>query len=129
MRRERMTNPFMQYKQQSINTMSSGELVVTLFEEVYKDLLRTSMLMKEEKFEEARAFSEKAKKIFSHLITALDFKIEISQNLYQLYNFFNQEIIAAEIRRSATPIDEILPLISDLKNTWSEAEKLVHMQR
>lgn len=124
-----MSNPFIQYQKQSINTMSSGELVIKLFEEAYKNLLRASMLYKEEKPEEANIFTQKAKNIFNHLISILDFNVEISKNLYQLYTFFNQQIIAAEIKRKAEPIDEILPLIQDLKSTWTQAEKLVHMKK
>lgn len=124
-----MSNPFMQYKQQSINTMSSGELIIKLFEEAYKNLLRASMLYKENKPSDATVFTEKTKKIFNHLISILNFNVEISQNLYQLYMFFNQQIITAEVKQSAGPIDEILPLISDLKTTWGEAEKLVHMKK
>lgn len=124
-----MSNPFMQYKQQSINTMSSGELVIKLFEEAYKNLLRASMLYKESNPTDATEYTEKTKKIFNHLMTILNFNVEISKNLYQLYMFFNQQIIASEVKQSSEPIDEILPLISDLKTTWAEAEKLVHMQK
>lgn len=124
-----MSNPFLQYKQQSVNTMSNGELVIKLFEENYKNLLRASMLYKEDKPEEAGAFAEKAKHIFNHLISILNFNVPVSQNLHQLYNFFNQQIISAEIKRKADPIDEILPLVNELKTTWAEAEKLVHMQK
>lgn len=124
-----MSNPFIQYQKQSINTMSSGELVIKLFEEAYKNLFRASMLYKENKPTEANVFTQKSKNIFNHLISVLDFNVEISKNLYQLYTFFNQQIIAAEIKRTAEPIEEILPLIQDLKSTWSQAEKLVHMKK
>ncbi len=124
-----MSNPFMQYKQQSINTMSSGELVVTLFEEASKNLNLACKLYIDKNYDPAKICTEKAKNIFTHLITVLDFNYDISQNLYQLYNFFNQQIIVAEVRQDAKPIEEILPLINDLKNTWSEAQKLIHIKK
>jgi len=122
-----VNNPFMQYKQQSINTMSGGELIVTLFEEVTKNINIALIMFGEGKIDVALVNTAKAKKIFSHLIGVLDFNIEISQNLYQLYTFFNQEIIASEARLSGEPLKEILPLVQDLKNTWAEAQKLIHM--
>lgn len=122
-----MTNPFMQYKQQSINTMSGGELIVTLFEEVTKNINIAIIMFDEGKTDVALINTNKAKKIFSHLIGILDFNIEISQNLYQLYTFFNQEIIASEAKLNSEPLKEILPLVQDLKNTWTEAQKLIHM--
>lgn len=124
-----MANPYAQYKQQSINTMSSGELVIKLFEEAYKSLLQADMLYNEKKADLASTHTDKAKRVFSHLISCLDMSIPVSQNLYQLYNFFNQEIIKAEIKQSNLPLQEIIPLVKDLKETWVEAEKSIHMNK
>lgn len=124
-----MSNPFMQYKQQSINTMSSGELVVTLFDEIVKNLNMASKMLADKNIDVAMRCTEKSKKIITHLIGSLDFNYDVSQNLYQLYNFFNQQIIVSEVRQNPQPIDEILPLITDLKQTWSEAQKIIHIKK
>ncbi|WMJ24265.1 flagellar export chaperone FliS [Paludicola sp. MB14-C6] len=122
-------NPIMQYKQQSINTMSNSELIVKLYEEASKDLTLASKMFCERNNTAALICTKKAKDIFQHLISVLDYNYEISNNLYQLYSFFNMQIIRAEIQQSGALIDEITPLVNDLKNTWVEAQKIIHMNK
>lgn len=119
----------MQYKQQSINTMSGSELIVKLYEEASKNLTVASKLFKDQNTTAALVCTQKAKDIFQHLISVLDYNYEISNNLYQLYNFFQMQIIRAEAQLNGELIDEILPLINDLKSTWVEAQKIVHINK
>lgn len=122
-------NPIMQYKEQSINTMSRGEQLVTLFDEVLKNLRYGSVLLKDGKYDVAQKCTEKCKNIFSYLSSVLDRKYPVSQDLYQMYYFFNQQIIKAEVRRDPVPLDELLPLVEDLRNTWAQAEKQSHISK
>lgn len=122
-----MANPYMQYKTQSINTMSGGELVTTLYDEIIKNLRLASILFGKSEYVGAETASEKARKIISHLITTLDYQYPISDNLSKLYHFFNQQIVNANVKRSSGPIDDIVPLIADLRATWVEAQKQAHM--
>lgn len=119
----------MQYKQQSINTMSNSELIVKLYEETIKDLTLASKMFNEKNADAALVCTQKAKDIIKHLGSVLDFHYEISHNLKQLYNFFHMQIVRAEAQLSGELIDEILPLIIDLKNTWVEAQKIVHINQ
>lgn len=116
----------MQYKSQAISTMSSGELIVTLFDGIIKNLNVAVQLFEKGDIDVASTCTQKCKTIFDHLIISLDFNFELSHNLFKLYNFFKQEIITAEIKHEGSPIAGILPLIVDLKNTWVEAQKLSH---
>lgn len=124
-----MSNPFMQYKQQAISTMSGGELITSLFDGVIKNLNLAITLYDKGDNKVAAVCTEKCKRIFDHLILSLDFKIPVSNELFKLYNFFKQEIVAAEIKLKSEPLSEILPLITDLKNTWAEASKLSHIAK
>lgn len=119
-------NPIMQYKQQSISTMSRGEQLVLLFDEALKNIRYGSILLKDNKYNAAVKCTEKCKNIFSYLSSILDKSYPISEDLYQMYYFFNQEIIQAEVRRDPAPLNELLPLVEDLRATWAQAEKQNH---
>ncbi|MEG2814056.1 MAG: flagellar export chaperone FliS [Oscillospiraceae bacterium] len=123
-----MSNPLMQYKQQSINTMSSAELILTLYDEALKNLRIAVMKFDSEEVEIATTCTNKAKEIFKYLMESLDFNYDISNNLFKLYLFFNQEIISSEITLKSKPITELLPLIEDLKSTWTQANRSLHTQ-
>ena len=122
-------NPIMQYKEQSINTMSKGEQLITLLNEALKNLHYGSLMLKDKNYATAQKCTEKSKKIFSYLSSVLDWNYEVTNDLYQLYYFFNQQIIKAEVKRDAAVLDELVPLVEKMRDTWEEAEKLSHMNK
>ncbi|NLJ31983.1 MAG: flagellar protein FliS [Clostridiales bacterium] len=119
-------NPIMQYKQQSVSTMSRGEQLVALFDEALKNIRYGAVLLKGKNWDAALKCTEKSRNIFSYLSSVLDGKYRISADLYQMYYFFNQEIIRAEVRRDPAALEELLPLVEDLRNTWAQADKQNH---
>lgn len=122
-----MINPFEQYKQTSVNTMTKGELLILLFDEAIKKLNQSKLLLEHEDFNNANISLEKVRKIFNHLIVTLDDKYQLSNELREMYMFFNSEIIKASSMKSTKYIDDILPLIKELRNTWAEADKIARM--
>lgn len=122
-------NPIMQYKEQSINTMTKGEQLITLFDEALKNLRYGSMMLKDENYATAQKCTEKCKNIFSYLSSVLDHQYSVSQDLYQLYYFVSQQVIKAEVRRDGAILDELVPLVEDMRDTWVQAEKLSHMKK
>lgn len=123
------SNAIFQYKQQSVSTMSRGEQLVLLFDEILKNLHHASLLLNNHDDTNASKCLDKCKQIFTYLSSVLDHKYEISKNLYDLYYFCNQQVIRAEIRRDSKILEELVPLVKDMRDTWAEAEKLVHMKK
>lgn len=119
-----MLNPFEQYKQTSVNTMTKGELLILLYDEAIKKLNQSKLLMENKDYENANISLEKTRKIFNHLIVTLDDKYQISKDLADMYMFFNTEIIKASSLKSSAYIEQILPMVKDLRNTWAEADKI-----
>lgn len=119
-----MLNPFEQYKKTSVNTMTKGELLILLFDEAIKKLNQGKILIEHKDYVQANIILEKCRKIFNHLIVTLDDKYELSHDLADMYMFFNKEIVMASSMKTTKNIDNILPMVKDLRNTWAEAEKL-----
>ncbi len=124
-----MFNPYEQYKKTSINTMTKGELLLLLFDEAIKKLNYSKVLMENNDFEQAEVHLTKCRKIFNHLIVSLDDKYELSRELSEMYQFFNGEIIKASSTKNVKNIDEILPMVKDLRNTWAEADKIARASK
>lgn len=119
-----MISAFEQYKKTSVNTMTRGELLVLLYDEAIKKMNMSKILMENNDFENASINLEKCRKIFNHLIVTLDDNYAISKDLREMYMFFNKELILASSMKSIKNIDNILPLVKDLRNTWEEADKI-----
>jgi len=121
------TNPIMQYQEQAINTMSKGELLIKLYDEVLKNINYASILLKQEDYPMAEQYCDKSKNIFNYLSSVLDRQYSVSADLYKIYYFMNSEIIRAQVKRDHTVLDALIPLVEDMRATWAEAEKLCHM--
>ncbi len=109
--------------------MTKGELLILLFDEAIKKLNQGKILMENEDYDNADISLEKTRKIFNHLIVTLDDKYALSKDLADMYMFFNGEIIKASSTKSTVYIDEILPIVKDLRNTWSEADKITRKSK
>lgn len=113
-----------QYKEQSVMTMTQGEMLLKLYEEVIKQL-KAAVIFIDDKPDIVKRNNalQKTQKIINHLRMTLNFDYEISNNLNALYEFFNKCIVEANIKNSSKPLKDIIPLIEDLNGAYSEAEK------
>ncbi|MGB4006908.1 MAG: flagellar export chaperone FliS, partial [Halanaerobiales bacterium] len=68
--------------------------------------------------------------IISELMVSLDMEQggEIARNLYNLYDYMNRRLIQANIRKDPALVDEVINLLSSLKESWEEAISKVRSQ-
>ena len=79
---------FQQYKQQSINTMTQGELLLLLYDELYKRLSQAEIMLDKQDYPVFEASVQRAVDIIAYLDGTLDRQYPISKNLAQLYEYF-----------------------------------------
>lgn len=116
------------YQEQAINTMSNGELVVKLYDELIKNLKYATVLFKNDDPVNAQKCTKKCQDIFNYLTVILNDKYELSGNLKKLYTFMVNEVIIASATGDTSHIDGILPQVQELRDAWAEAEKKVRAQ-
>lgn len=122
-------NLIKQYQEQSILTMSRGELLVKLYDELLKNLRYASMLLGQKQTEAAKKCTSKAKDIINYLFAILDDKYSISANLKQIYGHFLAQIIKANVSGEPANLDEIIPTVQELRDAWAKAEKATKSQK
>ena len=116
-------NPYQKYQQQSIMTMTQGEMLTKLYDEVIKQLNAVKQFNWKKDYEAANLASQKAQKILQHLNATLHFEYEISDNLSALYEYFIHRLIQANLHKDNEPIDEVLPMIDELRETFIQADR------
>ena len=109
--------------------MTKAQLLILLFDEAIKKLNLSKVMMEQGDFENAKVNLEKTRNIFIYLTVNLDEKYEMSQELSDMYMFFNAEIIKASSMKSVKYIDEILPMVKELRDTWEEADKISRISK
>ena len=107
--------------------MTQGDMINLLFDEVINRLNKGLVSLEQNDYEGSNAHFKKAQAIVTHLSTTLDHQYEVSGGLASLYEYFNYQILQANIKKSPEPVEEVLPMITELKEAFSQADKQVRM--
>lgn len=116
-------NGYDQYKQQSINTMTSGELLLLLYDELVKRLLRAELALDQENYELFDQSIKRSQEIVQYLDDTLDHQYPISAELSRLYEYFLFQLGRISVGRRKSLLQELRPYIEDLRSSFREAEK------
>ena len=112
-----------QYQQNSIMTATPEELTLMLYNGCIKGIRLAKVGLEEKDYEKANLYMCKAQAIIRELRATLDMKYEISQNLYDLYTYFLDRLIEANVKKESTILDEVEQFVIDSRDTWAEAMK------
>lgn len=109
------------YKRQEILSATRGELLLMLYDGCIKQLKIARMQIEEKAPENAHQALIKAQAILQKLMDDLDMSYDVSAQLMELYVFFVQEIVEANMKKDAGRIEPVLEMLTDLRNTWQTA--------
>ncbi len=122
-------NPYKKYREQSVNTMTQGELLNLLFETCVKRLTEGVMYIEQKDYSKANESLHKGERIIRYLDSTLDRQYEIANDYSRLYEYFLWRIMSGNIHKDAEAINEVIPMISDLGKTFKEAERIARQQQ
>ena len=118
-------NPYNIYKQNSVNMASSQQLLLMLLDGAvkYTKIARMAILNKDI----ARAHKElvRVQDIFLELMITMDKNTKYMEDLYNIYDFIKNELVKANIKKDITIIDNVLPLIEEIRDMWYEVDKKI----
>ena len=114
---------FQQYKAQSINTMTQGELLLLLYDELYKRLAQAELMLDQQQYPVYEASIERAVAIIEYLDATLDRQYPISKNLAQLYEYFTYELGRAKIGRRKEVLTHVKSMVGELRDAFRQAQK------
>lgn len=114
---------YQDYKEQGINEMSQGELLMLLYDELVKRLLRAGLALDKGDWPLFEASVDRCLDIIRYLDDTLDMQYPISRNLNRLYDYFSFELNRVKAGRNKTELDRVKAMIGDLRDTFREANK------
>lgn len=120
-------NAYNRYQEQSVMTMTSGEMLMKLYDETIKQLQAGKRYIEAKDMQQAEKALKKAQDILEYLRSTLNRKYPISANLSSLYRFFKEQIMSAIIRRDVKPLEDITPMVEELRDAFVQADKQVRM--
>lgn len=117
------SNAYGQYKSNSINFASKDQLLLMLLDGAVKFSKIARQAIKDRNVAVANENIKKTQNIFYELIYSLDLNKAKGwgESLVSVYKFIIDRLVQANIKKDVTIMDEVIPIIQEVKNTWNEA--------
>ena len=116
------------YQTVQITTSSPGETLIALYDGLFRflNLARFGLANREHRARAGEAIS-KSHAIISEFLVALDpsHAPELCQNLSNIYNFCLERLIEANLKNDPAMIDEVIRVLSPLREGFTAAVKQV----
>lgn len=114
---------YQQYKQQSVNTMTQGELLIVLYDELVKRAARADMALGQADYPLFEVSVDRCVDILRYLDATLDHQYPISAELHRLYDFFCYDFSRIKAGRNREELANLRPMVTDLRDSFRAAEK------
>ncbi|MBN8047973.1 flagellar export chaperone FliS [Paraclostridium bifermentans] len=115
-------NPYNAYKQNSVNTASKEQLLLMLVDGAVKYTKIARLAILDRNIERAHKELVRVQDIFLELMITMDRSSKAMDDLYQLYEYIKNELAKANMKKDIKIIDEVLPLIEEVRDMWHEVD-------
>ncbi|MBF9014722.1 MULTISPECIES: flagellar export chaperone FliS [unclassified Oceanispirochaeta] len=123
-------NPLNAYRQTKVKTASQGRLIVMLYDEALKqlDIGIEEMNRPQKRLDKVHNCIVKTQDVITELMASLDFEKggDIATNLYNLYMFFNKQLLQANMDKTSDSLSEIRRMMNELRTAWASIEGQPH---
>ncbi|MCR1971709.1 flagellar export chaperone FliS [Clostridium cochlearium] len=119
-------NAYNAYKTNSVNYASKEQLLLMVVDGAVKFSKIAKQGIEEKDIKKAHENIIKTQNIFYELMATLDVEKggEWAENLMKIYDFIIQRLVQANIKKDVKIMEEIIPIIEDIRDTWHEAYKI-----
>lgn len=117
------------YKQNSVTTASPGELTLMLYNGCLKFLNKAKLAIQDKNIQDKNTNLIKAQAIISELMATLNMDIEVSKNMFALYEYMNRRLVEANIQNDVSIIEEVEGFVTEFRDTWKEVIRINRQQQ
>ncbi|MBU3109064.1 flagellar export chaperone FliS [Clostridium gasigenes] len=124
------SNALNAYKNNSVNHASKEHLLLMLVDGAVRFAKVSRQAMVDKDIKKCHENIIKTQNIFSELMISLDQNAgEWATQMYRLYDFIKEKLVEANIKKDIKIMDEIIPLIEEVRDIWHEADKVLKEHR
>jgi flagellar protein FliS len=115
------SNGYNVYKNNSVNYASKDQLLLMILDGAVKFAKRAELDLNEKNIKKAHEDLIKTQDIFVELIASLDTDAgDWAKQLFKVYKFINEKLFETNMKKDVKILQEIIPLIEDIRNLWYE---------
>lgn len=117
-------DPSLQYLQMKVEGANQLELIIILYEGAIKFLNQAKLFFEAKKYDQRCDALINAQEVIRELRNSLDMSIkEISPRLKSLYDYMINRLIESNVQKKVEYIDEVLKMLTELKDVWAVINK------
>ena len=118
------SNGFNAYKNNSVNLASKEQLLLMLVDGAVKFAKRGRLAIEEKNIKMAHDSITRTQDIFTELRVTLDTSAgEWAEQMFKVYGFINEKLFEANVKKDVKVMDEVIPLIEEVRDIWHEAQR------
>lgn len=118
------SNGYNIYKTNSVNYASKDQMLLMLVDGAVKFAKIGRQAILDKDIQKAHNSLMRVQDIFTELIVTLDTdKAEWMKPLKEVYFFIKEKLVEANMSKKIETVDEVLPLIEEVRDLWHEAYK------
>lgn len=110
------------YKQDYVTTASPIDLIIMLYDGCIKQLKLAKIHKEDNRLDQISVCLEKAEEIVLELVRSLNFKIDISNDLVQLYEFMLNEMVSCNMTNEVEKLEPVIDMLTTLKDAWVQVK-------
>ncbi|ADH98583.1 flagellar protein FliS [[Bacillus] selenitireducens MLS10] len=122
-------NPYQQYKQNTVDTKSPGELTLMLYDGCLKFIRRAEEAIKNKNIEVKNENLLKAQNIIRELMLTLNTDVAVSQDMMSMYDYILNQLVEANMKNDLDALKEAAKYTEDFRDTWKEVIKIDRQER
>lgn len=117
-------NAYNVYKNNSVNYASKDQLLLMLVDGAVKFAKIGRQAIIDKDIKKAHTNLMKTQEIFIELMVSLDMdQAEWTKELMQIYAYIKDKLVEVNMKKDIKIMDEILPLIEEVRDLWYETDK------
>jgi len=126
-----LSNPYAQYRQNSVETASPTRLVVMLYDGAIRFLCQAVPAMRARKYDDQSKYIGKAQAIVAHLRDTLDHQAggAVAGHLGGLYAGLLDALTDANIHDKPERVEQVIEALRELREAWVEVDRLCQSGR
>ena len=111
------------YQDMKVQTASPAQIMIMLYDGAIRFTLQAKKKIEEKDYEAKGILISKTQAIVDELMNSLNFSIapDLCENLQKLYIYINEKLSEANIKRDLELLDEVIGLLSTLRDGWKQA--------
>ena len=114
---------YQHYREQAVNTMTPGELLLLLYDELVKRLTQAEISLEKQDYPTFEGAVDRCVDIIHYLDDTLDRQYPISAQLTRLYEYFCYELSRVKSGRNRTELQRVKRMAGELRESFRTADK------